>query len=103
MSQETRPLEGLWPCQSASIEHDRRFRCANGAMWSVSFHQTGITGVSGFWSTLGAKVLLEGVVFAAQQSPDLTSLCTRAFATVLVVTIGIAVCDVDGSAEDIIY
>ena len=66
LSQETHPLEGLWPLQSASIDHGRRFRCANGALWSIRFQRTGVAGVSGCWSTLSARGLTRGVVFAAQ-------------------------------------
>ena len=48
------------------IDHGCCFRCVNGALWSILFHCTGIAGISGYWSTLSAKVLTRGVVFATQ-------------------------------------
>ena len=51
---------------ASSIDHGRRFRCVNGALWSMRFHQTGVAGLSGCWSTLSARGLMRNVVFAAQ-------------------------------------
>ena len=51
---------------ASSIDHGRRFRCVNGTLWSMRFHRTGVAGLNGCWSTLSAKVLMRGVVFAAQ-------------------------------------
>ena len=54
-----------WPLVS-SIDHGRRLRCVNSALWSICVYQTGGAGISGCWSTLSAKVLMRGVVFAAK-------------------------------------
>ena len=60
--------------QSASVEHGRRFRWANVALWLIRFNRICLAGLSGCWSTLSSRVLMRGIVFAAQQLPDLITL-----------------------------
>ena len=73
----------------------------NCRVWSIRFDRICFAGLSGCWGTLSARGLMRGIVFVAQQPPDLTALATSAIATVLVAAIGIAVGDADGGAEGI--
>ena len=64
ISQKSRLFLGLFnPERALSIAHGRRFRYVNGALWLIRVRQTRVAGLSGFWSTLSAKFLLEGFVF----------------------------------------
>ena len=93
--------------QSASIDHGRRFYCANGALWLIQFNRICFGGLSGCWgwgTVSSAKVLhiARRSCFRGAAAARLDS-ATRAVATVLVAAIGIAVDDADGGAEGIIY
>ena len=57
MFQENHPRKGFWPLQSSTIDHGRRFRCPNGALWLIRFFGTCFAGLNGCLSTLSAKVL----------------------------------------------
>ena len=99
VSQETRPLEGLWPLQFASIDHGRSFRCANGAPCSICSHRTGVDGVSGCWSTHSARGLMRDC-FRGAVVLDLTALRAPLRPSSL---LKIAVGDAYDGAEGIIY